>query len=98
MIFLKEHVVNGKKSVAVCDANLLGKKFEQEDMQLDLTGSYYKGEETSEGKIIESLKDALSANFVGKESVGIAIKNSLIKKENVMTIAKVPYAQFFVVQ
>ena len=34
--------------VAVCDSSILGKKFEQGNLQLDLKESFYKGEEVQE--------------------------------------------------
>ena len=34
--------------VALCDSELLGKKFEEGDFQLDIKESFYKGDEVSE--------------------------------------------------
>jgi hypothetical protein len=93
MILAKVHVVNGKKLVAVCDAVLLGKKFEEKGLQLDLTGSFYKGEEMDEKKLEAVLKGAYVVNMVGEESVGFGIKKGLIKKEKIITIANVKHAQ-----
>ncbi len=38
MILAKTHVANGRKIVAACDSELLGKKFEEKNLQIDLTG------------------------------------------------------------
>ena len=97
MILAKAHVVNGKKLVAICDAELLGKKFEEKDFQLDLTGNFYKGEQTNEEKLVQLLEGAYVVNLVGKESVEFGIKTGLVKKENVKVVSKIPHAQAFMV-
>jgi len=93
MILAKAHVVDGRKLVAVCDSELLGKKFEENNLQLDLTGSFYKGQQISEEELMQLLKGAYVVNLVGKESIEFVLKKGLIKKENVMTIANVQHAQ-----
>ena len=98
MILAKIQIINGRKLVAVCDADLLGKKFEENDLQLDLTGEFYKGEETSEAQFTEMVEGAYIVNFVGKEAVELGIKKGLIKKENILTVSKVPHAQAFVME
>ncbi|MAG16081.1 hypothetical protein CMO88_03400 [Candidatus Woesearchaeota archaeon] len=98
MILTKVHVVNGRKLVAICDEELIGKKFEENDLQLDLTGSFYKGEQVNEEELKKLLENAYVVNFAGKESVEFGIKNSFIKKENVLTVSGVPHAQAFVME
>ena len=95
MILAKAHVVNGKKLVAVCDAELLGKKFEEKDFQLDLTSNFYKGKQTNEENLMQLLEGAYVVNLVGKESVEFGIKKGLIQKESVKTVAKVPHSELF---
>jgi len=46
---------DGKKVVALCDSNLLGKVFEQDKVQLDLRSDFYKGEEKQEKEILQLL-------------------------------------------
>ena len=97
MILAKEHSANGKKMVAVCDGELLGKRFEENGLQIDLTGEFYKGEEADENKLIKMLDGASSASFIGKESVDFGLRNGVINRENVRTISGIPHAQSFVV-
>ena len=33
-----------RKIIAVCDENLIGKRFEEREMQLDLSSDFYNGE------------------------------------------------------
>lgn len=82
--------------VAVCDSNLIGKKFEQGKFQLDLTGSFFKGNEVPKKEVIKIMQDMKKEdstfNIVGKESTTTAIKAGIITKECVKKIQGVPFA------
>jgi hypothetical protein len=82
--------------VAVCDSNLIGKKFEQDNLELDVNEKFYKGEELDEEKILELLEDYEKEdacfNFVGKESINIGTKAGLIDPECVISINEIPHA------
>ena len=82
--------------VAICDSELLGKKFEEDKFQLDLKESFYGGEETSREetiKIMQSLsREDVTFNIVGKESVDAALKAGIISEEGIKKIQGVPFA------
>ena len=82
--------------VAICDSNLLGKKFEQDKFQLDVKENFYKGEEVSEEKAIEILtnmaKEDATFNIVGEQSINIALKIGIISKEGIKKIQDIPFA------
>lgn len=84
--------------VAICDENLMGKKFEDEDglRQIDLTGIFFKGESKTEEEVIEAIKDFkredASFNIVGKESIACAIKSKIISQNEIIEIAGIPIA------
>jgi hypothetical protein len=82
--------------VAICDSDLLGKKFEEDNFQLDIKESFFGGEELSEPEAIELMKDMAKEdatfNIVGNNSIKAAIKAGIISKENVGEISKIPYA------
>jgi hypothetical protein len=42
--------------VAVCDTELIGKSFEDNELILKITESFYKGEEATENEVVHSLK------------------------------------------
>ena len=82
--------------VALCDKELIGKKFVEEKFQLDIKESFYKGEETTEEKALEilknmSLEDA-TFNIVGEKSIKTAIKAGIINEDSVGTIKEIPFA------
>ena len=82
--------------VAVCDSSILGKRFEQGNLQLDVKESFYKGEEVSEEKAIEIIKSMAAEdatfNIAGEKSVNAAIKAGVVSKESVGKIQGIPFA------
>ena len=89
---------DGKKLVAVCDSGLLGKKFEQGNLQLDLTSDFYKGEEKSSEEVKEIIKGAYIVNVVGQESVAFFISLGIIEKGHVLEVGGIPHAQAVICQ
>jgi len=82
--------------VSICDSELLGKKFEQGNLQLDLTGEFFKGEEKSENETLKFMKDAstedASFNLVGKKATDLALKAGIISKEGIKKVKGIPFA------
>lgn len=89
----KKHTNEGRLILAICDSELIGKKFTEGKKQLDLTSNFYKGKEIKENEAKELMKQAYMINLVGKKSVDLALKNKYVKKENIIFIAKIPHAQ-----
>ncbi|MBU0614690.1 MAG: DUF424 family protein [Nanoarchaeota archaeon] len=79
--------------VALCDSDILGKRFEQGNLQLDLTTDFYKGKEVTEQEAAKIVPSADILNLVGEKSVGLGIKLGLIEKNNVIRIKDIPHAQ-----
>jgi len=84
---------DNKKVVAVCDSNLIGKKLEEKNLQLDLTSRFYNGEENTEKEIVKLFHGAYIINLVGNDSVNLGLKLGIISKNNIIYIKKVPHAQ-----
>lgn len=82
--------------VALCDENLIGKKFNEDKFQLDVKESFFKEDEISEEKAIEVLKDMqkedATFNIVGKESTTTAIKAGVISERDIQKIEGIPFA------
>ena len=84
---------DGKTTVAVCDTELFGQKYEEGDLILDLTSEFYKGEERDAKEIGDILRNADCVNLVGEKAVKIGIEEDVIDEENVRKIDGIPYAQ-----
>ena len=93
MITLRMHKCGKDLVLAAADKDLLGKKFEEGQLRLDVRKEFYEGEDASEEMLLNRLSMCTIANLVGKETVSTAIKHSYINSECVLTIAGVPHAQ-----
>ncbi len=91
MIIVKIHQANKRKIVSLCDANLIGKKFEDGNLQLDVSNLFYNGEKLNEEGILNVVKDADSLNIVGVESIKFSLKNKLVEEVNIIKIKKIPH-------
>ncbi len=82
--------------VAVCDSELLGKKFEEGQKILEVRESFYNGEEIKEKKMIELMSDLAKEdatfNIIGKNSVNAALKAGIISKKGIKKVQGVPFA------
>ena len=77
----------------MCDKDLIGKTFEENELSLTVSENFYNGREVSDKKeLLKIIKNAPNMNIIGKESVDFAIKNHVIDKNNVILIKKIPYS------
>ncbi|MBW2993453.1 DUF424 family protein [Candidatus Woesearchaeota archaeon] len=88
----------GQIILALCDKGLLGKKFVEKELQLDLTGDFYKGEEKTKEEVEDMLNNAYIVNAVGEKCIAFLLEKKLIEKEHVITICGVPHAQCVIVR
>ena len=82
--------------VAVCDADLIGKRIEEGEFQLDLTGEFYKGEEVTGEQLreiveIQSGEDA-TFNIVGDNSVEFFRELGFVNEDGIKKIGGVAFA------
>lgn len=87
--------------ISVCDSELIGKKFEEGNRQLDVAEDFYGGgDEMSEEEAIALIQDKLNEdacfNFAGEKAVDVGIKAGAINKNCVMKIQGIPYAMLLV--
>jgi len=85
-----------RRIVAICDNELLGKKFEEGKKAIEIKESFFKGDEKTEQEIIKIIEDSTGEdatfNIIGKNSVNVAIKSGLIQPEGIITIQGIPIA------
>ncbi len=101
MIYLKIHKSEHGAVVGMCDESLIDKTLEEGHVFIDIRAysSFYKGELVSKENTLLALKalrgNVYSANIIGKDSVELAITVGIIKKENVLKVKGIPYAQAY---
>jgi hypothetical protein len=97
MVLVKLHKKEGRLLAAVCDDDLLGKRFEEGALQLDLTGDFYKGDPHPDDETGDIIRNADHVNLVGAKSVALGIHEGVIDNTHVKHVQGIPYAQAIVV-
>lgn len=79
----------------ICDLDLLGKNIIQEELNMNISKSYY-GEKIIEYDEAENLlKRASIINMVGKETISLSLKLGVGSEKGVKKIAGVPFLIVF---
>jgi hypothetical protein len=79
----------------ICDAELLGKKIIQDELNMHISQSYY-GEKLVEKEEAKSLlKNSSIINMVGKETVSLSIELGIGSENGIKTISDVPFLIVF---
>ena len=79
----------------ICDAELLGKKIIQDELNIHISESYY-GEKLVEKEEAKSLlKNSSIINMVGKKTVSLSIELGIGSENGVKTISDVPFLIIF---
>ncbi|MBN1376749.1 DUF424 family protein [Candidatus Woesearchaeota archaeon] len=98
MIAAKKHCFQEKIVLAIADKNILGKKYSEKGLQLDLSSGFYKGKEKPEKEIEKMIDEADMLNVVGKESIEFCIKKRLVDKKNIIKIKGIPHTQIILLK
>lgn len=93
MISIKKYNQGSDLLIGACDEELIGKKFEDGKLQIDVSKAFYDGERISSEVLKRFLEEATIANLVGKETVKCAIDIGLVDPKCVLKIKGIPHAQ-----
>ena len=78
--------------VAVCDKELLGKKFSEGEIVLDINKDFFGGFLADIDEALHYLENAFTAMLVGDNIIKEAIKAGLIHPDAVLRVSGIPYA------
>jgi len=82
--------------VAVCDKELLGKRFEEGNFQLDVKKSFFGGEEIGENEAVRIMRlkamEDSTFNIIGEKSVKAALIAGIISEEEIGKVDNIPFA------
>jgi uncharacterized protein len=80
--------------VAVCDSELIGKKFEEGKLQIDVKESFFLGEEVEEQKAIDIMEKEAEEDstfyIVGEKSIHAALEAGVIAEVGIVKIQGIP--------
>jgi hypothetical protein len=89
---VKVHKAEGRVVLAVCDQDIFGKKFSDENRQIDLSSDFYKGRLMEEEHVFNLMEASNSINLVGAKIVELAIKKGFVNPKNIIKIGNIPIA------
>ena len=92
-MYLKSHQHGAHTLIAVCDCDILGKKFAQGHLKIEVSPDFFGGEKASCTEVEAALASATMANFVGCKTVEHAISLGYVERDCVLSIDGILYAQ-----
>ncbi len=92
-LYLKTYRQGAEVLIAVCDCEILGRRFAEGDLRLEVSCDFFGREKASASEVEAALARATMANFVGCRAVEHAISLGYVEKENVLSIDGVLCAQ-----
>jgi hypothetical protein len=79
----------------ICDAELLGKKIIQDELNIHISESYHGQRFVEKDEAINLLKQSSIINMVGKETISLSIDLGVGSENGVKTISGVPFLIVF---
>jgi len=95
MYAVKVHQVGDETIVACCDADLLGRRLKDGELDLHVSERFYGGDIVDEDEMLKLLVRASSANILGDRAVASAASRGIIGSEGIMEVCGVKHAQLF---
>jgi uncharacterized protein len=90
---LKIYEQGNETLIAVCDYDILGQSFKEENLHLDVSPDFFGTELATGSEVEEALAGATMANLIGCKTVEHAISLGYVDRENVLSIGGILYAQ-----
>lgn len=85
-----------REVVAVCDTELIGKRFEEGSFQLDVKESFFRGDEVGDEEALMIMRQKMAEdatfNIVGERAIRAAITAGVVSEREVGSIRNVPFS------
>ena len=79
----------------ICDAELLGRNIVQNELNMNISKSYYGEKLVKKEEAVTLLKNSSIINMVGKETVSLSIELGIGSENGIKTISNVPFLIVF---
>jgi hypothetical protein len=97
LIKLKVYRQGKEVLVAACDSDLLGKTFREGELRIHVKPEFYDGVFVTREQFVAHLRLATIGNFVGEETISVALEEGFIEEGGIIRIDGVPHAQMVVI-
>jgi hypothetical protein len=95
MIYVKFHQSEHSEILAVCDEEVIGKTFTEENKEIKVSTEFYKGKLLTEADTVKILKECTNANLIGEKAIKCAFEAGIISKENIFSCGGIQHAQYY---
>ncbi|PSQ66805.1 MAG: DUF424 domain-containing protein [Halobacteriales archaeon SW_9_67_24] len=92
-MIVNERETSEGRLVSVCDREVLGKTFENGEIDFEVNEEFYDGEPADEEEVVASLAGARVANIVGTDAVALAVEHGFVDEESVLDLGETRHAQ-----
>ncbi len=92
-VYVRTIKVGAEVLVAACDAEILGKVFEEDDLSLEVNKEFYCGDAMSLEECSTILAEATILNVVGQKIVKKAVELGLVNPDNILKVGETVHAQ-----
>lgn len=79
----------------ICDAELVGRRFQKSDLTINISKSYFAERIVEENEAKQLLKNASIINMVGKKTIALSVKIGIGTTKGVKEIDGVPFLLVF---
>ncbi len=79
----------------ICDVELLGKKISQDELNMNISQSYYGEKLVDKEEAKSLLQNSSIINMVGKNTVSLSIELGIGSESGIKTISDVPFLLVF---
>ena len=79
--------------LAICDPELIGRRFREGKRRLEVNAKFYKGKLVTVDEAIDMIGEADIVNIVGNRVIGELLRRKIIPREAVISIGGVPHIQ-----
>lgn len=93
-VYIKVHMRGNVMVLAICDEELLGRKFEEGIFTLEVKEDFYGDRRVPiDDELFKLIDEAHIVNMVGSRIVEEAIRRGVVPREGVLKIAGIPHVQ-----
>lgn len=94
-MYIKTYKTEKHFMVAACDKELIGQTLKNENCEITVNGSFYKGEEGTTEELSDILMSATTANLIGKKTIRCAIECGIVDENALILFGDIPHALYF---
>ncbi len=95
MFHAKFHKKGSETVLAFCDKEIIGKRFEGDGFELEVSEGFYGDKQVDPDEIEIMSQDASSMNIMGDIAVEFAIEKGLVSDSDVLTVCGIKHVQIF---